>query len=85
MKTAINNSHFQAQSVKNVEKYQGHWEFPVYHPETVHKQSLDALLRGQKSLTWTASLTNDIGKLTQGIDKNIKTHKKLKEQIHLTS
>ena len=85
VKTAINNSHFQAQRVQNVEEYQVHWECPVYHPETGHKQSLDALLRGKQSLTWTTSLTNDIGRLTQGIDKNIPAHKILKEQIHLTS
>ena len=48
VKTAINKSHFQAQSVQNVEEYQGHWASPVYHPETGHKQSLYALLRGKK-------------------------------------
>ena len=34
VKIAISNSHFQAQSVQNVEDYQGHWACPVYHPET---------------------------------------------------
>ena len=67
VKTAINNLHLQAQSVKNVEDYPGRWECPVYHPETGHKQSLDALLRGKKSLTRTTSLTNEIGRLTQSI------------------
>ena len=43
VKTAINNSHFQAQGVQNVEEYQVHWECPVYHPETGHKQSRDCL------------------------------------------
>ena len=85
VKTAINNSHFQAQSVQNVEDYPGRWECPLYHPETGHKQSLDALWRVQQSLTWTTSLTNDIGRLTQGIDKNRPAYNKLKEQIHLTS
>ena len=75
VKTAINNSHFQAKSVKNVDDYQDHWACPVYHPETGHKQSLDALLRVQQSLTWTTSLTNDIGRLTQGIGKNRPAHK----------
>ena len=51
VKTSIKNSPFQAQSVQNVETYQGHWACPVYHPETGHKQSLDALLRVQQSLT----------------------------------
>ena len=74
MRTEINNSYFQAQSVKNVEEYQVHWECPVYHPETVHKQSLYALLRGQQSLTWTTSLNNKIGRLTQGIGKNRPAH-----------
>ena len=85
VKTAINNSHFQAQSVHNVEEHQGHWACPVYHPETGHKQYLDALLRGQQNLTWTTSLTNEIRRLTQGIGKNRPAIKKLKEQIQLTS
>ena len=75
MKTAMNNFHFQAQSVQNLEDYQGHWSCPVYRPETGHNQSLDALLRGQQSLTCTTSLTNEIGRLTQGIGKNIPAHK----------
>ena len=75
VKTAINNSHFQAQSVQNVEAYQGHWVCPVYHPETGHKQSLDELLMGQQSLTWSTSLTNEIGRLTQGISKNRPAYK----------
>ena len=78
VKTEINNSHFQAQSVKNLEEYQGYWACPVYHPETEHNQSIDALLRGQQSLTWTTSLTNYIGRLTRGIGKNIPAHKKIK-------
>ena len=45
VKTAIKNSHFQAQIVKNVEEYQGHWACPVYHLETGHNQSLDIPLR----------------------------------------
>ena len=85
VKIVIKNSHFQAQSVKNLEEYQGHWSFPVYHPETGYKQSLDALLWGQKILTVNTSLTNEIGRLIKGISKNIPAHKKLKEQIHLTS
>ena len=64
MKTAINNSHFQAQSVQSVEDYQGHWACPVYHPETGHKQSLHALLKGKQNLTRTTSLTNNIRRLT---------------------
>ena len=51
LKTEINNSHFQTQSVQNVEDYQGNWACPVYHPETGHNQPLDSLLRGQQSLT----------------------------------
>ena len=51
VKSAIKNSHFQAQSVQNVEQYQGHWACPGYHTETGHKQSLDELLRVQQSLT----------------------------------
>ena len=35
-------------------------------------------MRGQKSLTWTTSLTNEIGRLTQGIGKNRPAHKKIK-------
>ena len=85
VKTAIYNSHFLAQSVQNVEDYQGHWACPVYHPETGHKQHLDVLLRLQQSLTCTTSLTNDIGRLTQGIGKIRPSHKKNKEKIHLTS
>ena len=77
VKTAINNSHFQSQSVQNVEDYQGHWACPVYHLETGHNKSLDALFRGQQSLTQTTSLTNDIGRLAQGIGKNRPAHKKL--------
>ena len=77
MKTAINNSHFQAQSVKNIEEYQGRWACPVYHPETGHKQSLDALLRGKQSLTWTTSLTNEFGRLPQVIGKNRPSHKQI--------
>ena len=63
VKTEINNSHFQSQSVQNVKEYQLHWACPVYHTETVHKQSLYTVLRGQKGLTCTTSLTNDIRKL----------------------
>ena len=74
MKTAIINSHFQAQSVQNVEDYQGHWACPVYCPETGHKQSLYALLMGKQSITWTTSLTNEIGRLTQSIRKNRPAH-----------
>ena len=77
VKTEINNSHFQVQSVQNVEEYKGHWACPVYHPETGNKRSLDALLRGQQSLTLTTSLTNEIGRLTQGIGKNRPSHNKI--------
>ena len=75
VKTAINNSHSQLQSVQNVEEYQGHWACPVYHPKTGHKQPLDSLLRVQQSLTWTTSVTNEVGRLTQGIGKNRPAHK----------
>ena len=57
----------------------------MYHPETGHNQSLDALLRGQEILTLTTSLTNDIGRLTQGIGKKKPAHNKLNEQIQLTA
>ena len=77
VKTSINNSHFQAQSVQNVEDYQGRWACPVYHPETEYKQSLYALFRVQQSITWNTSLTNEIGRLTQGIGKNRPAHKKI--------
>ena len=74
MKKAINNSHFQSQMVQNIKEYQIHWECPVYNPETGHKQSLYALLKGQQSLTWTTSLTNEIGRRTQGIGKTRPAH-----------
>ena len=77
MKTAINNSHFQAQSVQTVEDYHVHWACPVYCPETGHKQSLYEILMGQQSITWTTSLTNEIGRLTQGISKNRPAHKNI--------
>ena len=80
-KTEINNSHFQAQSVQNVEEYKCNWECPRYHTETGHKQPLDALLGVQQSLTCTTSLTNEIGRLTQVIGKNRPAPKKLKDKI----
>ena len=77
MKAAVNNSHFQAQSVQKIEEYQGHWACLVYHPETGHKKSLDTLLKGQESPTWTTSLTNEIGRLAQGIGKNRPAHENI--------
>ena len=49
----------------------------MHHPETVHNQSLDVLLKGQESPTWTTSLTSDIGRLAQGIGKNIPAYEKI--------
>ena len=43
------------------------WMCHVYHPHTGSKQSLDALLAGEDSTTWTKSLTNKIGRLAQGV------------------
>ena len=50
VKPAIKNSHFQAQSVQYVDKYQGRWACPEYNPETGHNKSLYALLMGKQRL-----------------------------------
>ena len=53
---------FQAQSV--VEQPQPpQWACPVFHADTGVKQSLDMLLDGRDSATWTRSLTNELGRL----------------------
>ena len=76
-KAVVKNSHFQAQSVQNIEEYHGHWACPVYHPETRHKQSLYSLLKEQESPTWTTYLINEVGRLAQGIGKNRPAHEKI--------
>ena len=73
---------FLSTKCKNVEEYIVYWACTVYHPETGHKQSLYALLSGKQSLTWTTSLTNDIGRLTQVINKNRPSHKKLRNKYN---
>ena len=41
----------------------------VYHPETGAKQSLDLSLKENDHTIWTKSLSNEFGRLTQGIGK----------------
>ena len=49
----------------------------MYHLETGHKQSRDELLEGQESPMFTTSLTNEIGRLAQGIGKNRPANEKI--------
>ena len=41
----------------------------MYHHETSTKQSIDALIKGEDATTWTTSLSNEFGRLTQGVGK----------------
>ena len=34
---------------------------------TCHKESLDSLLKGPHSTTWTGAVSNELGRLAQGI------------------
>ena len=61
---------WQAQSTQQIDHIPHNWACPVFHPDTGRKQSLDGLLQGQDNITWTTSLTNEIGSLSQGIGKN---------------
>ena len=35
---------------------------------TGHKESLDSLLKGPHSTTWTGAVSNELGRLAQGIN-----------------
>ena len=61
---------FQAQSVTTTPHAHKQWACPVYHDDTGVKQSIDALLKGIDSIQWNKSLTNELGRLAQGIGKN---------------
>ena len=54
---------FQAQAVRKIEDWMCH----VYHPLSGDKQSLDQLLKGNDAGTWQRSLSNEIGRLAQGV------------------
>ena len=64
-----NNSDYQAQSTIARDQPTKHWACPVYHSNTGAKQSIDLLLKGEDKVTWTGSLINELGRLTQGIGK----------------
>ena len=61
---------WQAQSTQEINHTPQNWACPVFHPTTGHKQSLDILLKSEDKTTWFTSLTNEIGRLSQGIGKN---------------
>ena len=62
---------FLAQSViqLNEHGFEHHIANHVYHHDTGIKQSIDALLKGPDSSTWTASLSNEFGCLAQSFGK----------------
>ena len=64
-----NNSGYQAQSMIAHEEPTEHWAYPVYHSDTGAKQSIDLLLKGEYKITWTGSLTSELGRLAQEIGK----------------
>ena len=54
----------------NEHGFEHHIANHVYHHDTGTKQSIDALLEGQDTDTWTTSLSNEFGRLAQGVGKN---------------
>ena len=50
----------------------------VYHPHSGDKQSLDKLLVGDEAITWQRSLSNEIGRLAQGIGASRPTPEQIK-------
>ena len=50
--------------------YQHHIENYGYHHETCARQTIDKLLVGKDSQTWNNSLSNEFGRLAQGIGKH---------------
>ena len=69
---------WQAQSTQQIHHTPQEWEYPVFHPNTGHKQSVDALLKSQDQSTWLTSLTNEIGRLSQGVGQNRQLKDKIK-------
>ena len=54
-----------------------HWTCPVYHEDTGVKQSIDLLLKGTDSPRWIRSLSNELGRLAQGIGQQRDAHDKM--------
>ena len=72
-----NNPDYQAQSIITRNQPTKHWACPVYYSNTGAKQSIDLLLKGEDKITWTGSLTNELGRITQGIGKYRPIDKKI--------
>ena len=73
-----NRSQYQAQSMVEIDKLK-HWACPVYHPEIGATLSINFLLKVHDTVTWTASLTNELGRLPPGVEKDRPERKKLEE------
>ena len=43
----------------------------IYHPTTSKKETIDTLLQGSDSTVWSASLSNELGRLAQGINGRV--------------
>ena len=63
---------FLAQSVMQMNEigYQHHIANHVYHNDTGARQTIDKLLSGQDSDIWKTSLSNEFGRLAQGVGKH---------------
>ena len=49
----------------------------VYHSVTGAKQSLDKLINGHDKITWTTSLSNELGRCAQGVGKTREPSKRV--------
>ena len=58
-----------AQSVIGLDTYDKHYANHVFHHETGAKQSIDRLLQDKDAKTWTTALSNEFGRLAQGVGK----------------
>ena len=63
---------FLAQSVMqlNPKEFQHHIANHVYHNDTGARQTIDKLLASKESEFWKTSLSNEFGRLAQGVEKN---------------
>ena len=61
---------FLAQSVINIDSYQHHnFANYVFHPDNGSKQNIDSLLQDPSGQTWTTFISNELGRLSEGIGK----------------
>ena len=67
--TRSRQNNLLAQSCISVDAYNQHYVNHVFHQETGAKQSIDRLLRSKDAQTWTTALSNEFGRLAQGVGK----------------